>query len=131
MPIHSTRLRTLVPEAYTKVMLTVIAVFLGIIALRPAVKPAPVQAQSDYSYLYVEPGTTSLRKPDGTRQVEGKIVVDMRNGDVWGFPTLSGMGLPYPVDPAHRLPPVSEPMYLGQFDFSNLTPAERQKAFPN
>ena len=36
-----------------------------------------------------------LRKPDGSQQVEGKIVIDMRNGDVWGFATLSGLGLPY------------------------------------
>lgn len=30
-----------------------------------------------------------------------------------------------------RRPPVSEPIYLGQFDFSKITPAEREKAFPN
>jgi hypothetical protein len=36
---------------------------------------------------------------DGSQQVEGKIVIDMRNGDVWGFPTQSGPGLPYPVEP--------------------------------
>jgi hypothetical protein len=58
-----------------------------------------------------------VAKPDGSQQVEGEIVIDMRNGDVWGFPTLSGLGLPYPVDPGRRRPPVSEPMYLGQFDF--------------
>jgi hypothetical protein len=44
-----------------------------------------------------------LREPDGSQQVEGKIVIDMTNGDVRGFPTLSGLGLPYPADPA-RLP---------------------------
>jgi hypothetical protein len=30
-----------------------------------------------------------------------------------------------------RRPPVSEPIYLGQFDFSKITPAEGEKAFPN
>lgn len=30
-----------------------------------------------------------------------------------------------------RRPRVSEPIYLGQFDFSKITPAEREKAFPN
>ena len=75
-------------------MLTVIAVSLGIIAL-PTGGPACRFTQADYSYLYVEPQTTMLRKPDGSQQVEGKIVTDMRNGDVWGFATLSGLGLPY------------------------------------
>jgi hypothetical protein len=36
-------------------------------------------------------------EPDGSQQVEGEIVIDMTNGDVWGFPTLSGLGLPYPA----------------------------------
>ena len=61
---------------------------------RLAAQPAPVHAQADYSYLSVEPQTTMLRKPDGSQQVEAKIVIDMRNGDVWGFATLSGLGLP-------------------------------------
>jgi hypothetical protein len=51
-----------------------------------------------------------LRKPGGSQQVEGKIVIDMRNGEVWGFPTLSGLGLPYPVGPGRRRTPVSEPV---------------------
>ena len=62
---------------------------------RPAARSAPVHAQADDSYLYVEPQTTMLRKPDGSQQVEGKLVIDMRNRDVWGLPTLSGLGLPY------------------------------------
>jgi len=64
-------------------VLAVIAVSLGIIAL-PAGGPAcPVHAQADYSYLSVEPQTTMLRKPDGSQRLEGKIVIDMRKGDVW------------------------------------------------
>jgi hypothetical protein len=99
---------------------------LGIIALRPWIQPAPIQAQSDYSYLYVEPRVTALRKPDGTEQVQGKVMIDMRNGDIWGFPTMSGA--PYPVDAAHTEPPVSYPMYLGRFEFSKMTAAERERA---
>jgi hypothetical protein len=99
-------------------MLTIIAIFLGILAIRPLVQPARVSAQSDYSYLYVEPRTTTLRKPDGTAQVEGKVVIDMRDGSVWGFPTLSSA--PYPVDTTKPEPAVSTPMYLGKFDFSKL-----------
>lgn len=105
-------------DRYTKVVLTLIALFAGIIALRPLVRPAPIHAQSDSSFLYVEPGVTTLRRPDGTAQVEGKMMIDLRTGDIFGFPTL--IGGPYPVDPAHSEPPVSRPMYLGRFDLSQM-----------
>lgn len=49
MTIHSSAIRTLIREAYSRLVLTVIAVSLGIIALRPAAQPAPVHAQADYS----------------------------------------------------------------------------------
>lgn len=106
-------------DLYTKVVLTVIAFLLALIALQPVIRPAVTSAQSGgYPYLYVEPGTASLRKPDGTRRVEGKVVIDMRNGDIWGFPTASSV--PYPVDTTQKDPPVSAPMYLGRFDFSKI-----------
>ena len=103
---------------YTKCVLTVIAILLLILVLPPAVHPPVASAQSDYSYLYVEPRTTILRKPDGSAQMQGKVVIDMRNGNVWGFPTLSSA--PYPVDTTKPQPPVSSPMYLGKFDFSKI-----------
>jgi len=105
-------------DSYLKAVLTLIAVLLGILALRPAMDSIVVKAQSDYSHLYIEPGTTMLRKPDGSRQVKGKVVIDLRSGEAWGFPTLSGA--PYPVDPTTSQPPVSQAMYLGQFDFSSM-----------
>ena len=105
---------------YTDVILTVIAIFLAILAVRPLAAPPAVRAQSgqDYAWLYVEPRTTVLRKPDGTAQAYGKVVIDLRTGDIWGFPTLEGV--PYPVDRTKHDPPVSEPMYLGKFDFSKM-----------
>ena len=99
-------------------MMTVIAVLLAILALRPATDPAPVLAQSGGSSLYVEPGVTMLRKPDGTAQSQGKVIIDLRTGDIYGFPTLSGA--PYPLDSTKPEPPVSEPMYLGRFDLSKM-----------
>jgi hypothetical protein len=107
-------------DRFTKAVLVVIAVFLGMIAFRPVVHPAPVQAQASEAYpFYIEPGYTMLRKPDGTSQVYGKVAVDMRTGDIWGFPTtVQG---PYPIDNAKTVPPKSYPMYLGKFMFSEAT----------
>lgn len=106
-------------DLYTKCVLSVIAILFGVIALRPVAHPRAVAAaSSDYSYLYVEPRVTAIRRPDGGEQVQGKVFIDLRNGDVWGFPTLSGA--PYPVDLTSPQPPVSTPMYLGKFDFSKM-----------
>lgn len=107
-------------DRFTKTMLVVIAGLLGVLALRPIAQPSPVSAQATEGYpFYVEPGYTMIRKPDGTAQYYGKMVVDMRTGDIWGFPTLSQS--PYPIDSAQTKPPKSSPMYLGKFMFSEAT----------
>ncbi|HXK04281.1 MAG TPA: hypothetical protein VMS37_17895 [Verrucomicrobiae bacterium] len=105
-------------NTYTQCVLTAIALLLGMIALRPTTNPVTVHAQSDTSWIYVEPRTTMLRKPNGTGQMQGKVFIDLRTGDIWGFPTLSDA--PYPVDTTKPEPPVSEPMYLGKFDLSKM-----------
>src|SRR5690349_4470181 len=108
-------------DRYSKWVLTVIAAFLGIIALRPAAQPRVVSAAApDYPSFYVEPGVTVIRNPNGVEQVQGKVMIDLRTGNIWGFPTLSGA--PYPVNPMRPEPPVSTPIYLGKFDFSKVTP---------
>ena len=107
-------------DRFTKIMLVVIAALLGILVLRPLAQPTPVRAQAEEGYpFYVEPGYTMLRKPDGTAQMYGKMIIDMRNGDIWGYPTLSQS--PYPIDSAQTKPPVSSPMYLGKFRFDAAT----------
>jgi hypothetical protein len=107
-------------DRFTKAMLIVIAILLGMIAFRPLAHPAPVQAQATEAYpFYLEPGYTMLRKPDGSTQVYGKVVVDMRDGDIWGFPTA--VQSTYPVDVTKTVPPKSHPMYLGKFMFSEAT----------
>jgi hypothetical protein len=107
-------------DRFTKAMLTVVAVLLGMIAFRPIVHPAPVQAEASQAYpFFLEPGYTMLRKPDGTAQVYGKVAVDMRTGDIWGFPTA--VQSTYPIDIAKTVPPKSHPMYLGKFMFSEAT----------
>lgn len=78
--------------------------------------PATVRAQGEG--LYVEPGYTMIRAPDGLTRVKGKIVINLNNGEVWGFPTL--VDGPYPVDLAGNKPPVSKPIFLGTFDLSAM-----------
>jgi hypothetical protein len=102
-----------------RTLLIVIAVFLCFIVLRPQ-SAAKAQAQTLQKFeVYIEPETTTLRTPDGSQQVLGKVVVDLRNGKVWGFPTLGPQ--PYPMDPTQSTPPVSHPIYLGQYDFAAMT----------
>jgi hypothetical protein len=101
-----------------KFLLAVIAVSMSVIALRPCLTPAPVRAQNDAGYpVYVEPGTVMLRAPDGSSQVLGKMVVDLRNGNVWGFPTLSAD--PYPSSSTSS-PVTSHPFLLGKFALADI-----------
>lgn len=106
-----------------KCLLMAIALLLGAIAARPYVVPPTVSAQSlEPSPFFVEPGTTMLRAPDGSRQVLGKVVIDMRNGNVWGFPTLGRE--PYPAPGPTSNLAVSHPFLLGKFALSDM---ENQK----
>lgn len=103
-------------DRLTKFLLTAIAVLLGVLIVRPVFQPVPVRAQASEAYpFFIEPGVTTIRKPDGTAQFFGRMVVDMRNGDIWGFPT--GTQSPYPIDVAQTKPPTSRPVYLGKFLF--------------
>lgn len=106
-------------DFYTKAVLTAIALLLAVLAVRPAVTPLPAHAQSDKPNLYIEPGVTSIRKPDGSGLGDGKMVIDLNTGDIWGFPTMLG-GAPYPVDISVSTGGVSKPVYLGHFEFSAM-----------
>lgn len=107
-------------DRFVKVLLLAIALLLSVVVFRPLIQPPAVRAQSGDGYpFYIEPGYINLRKPDGSMQVYGKMVIDMRNGDVWGFPTWSQS--PYPVDPTQTKPPKSSPIYLGRFAFDQVT----------
>jgi hypothetical protein len=101
---------------YNQFILTAIAILLAVLVVREYETPPTVRAQN--SNLYIEPGYTMLRSPDGLTQVKGKVVINLNSGDIFGFPTL--VDGPYPVDLAGNKPPTSKPMYLGVFDFSSL-----------
>ena len=103
----------------THLLLLIIALALLATALRPYIAPAPVQAQSGAPYpFYIEPGTQMLRAPDGSRQVYGRVVIDLRNGDVWGFPTTTADT--YPVNTVGTTPPTSRPFLLAHFAFGDI-----------
>jgi hypothetical protein len=101
-------------DTYTRIVLTVIALALAVIAFRPLIHPVPAAAQSSSQDLYLEPGVYMLRAPDGMKQQLGKVVVDLHTGKIWGFPTASDT--PYPVRVSGSAPPTSEPFLLGRFD---------------
>jgi hypothetical protein len=101
----------------TIALLLIIAIALVAIAVEPMLAPRPAEAQSTVYPLYIEPGYEMLRTPDGTTQVYGKVVVDMRSGKVWGFPTLAPQS--YPSAGMQNKLPTSRPFELGKFAFED------------
>ena len=101
-------------------LLLIIAGSLAIIAFHSLIAPTAARADSSSQNLYVEPGATVLRAPDGSQQVNGKVVIDMNTGKIWGFPTYGAQ--PYPVDNTRTTPPTSQPIFLGKFDLSAIHP---------
>ncbi len=104
---------------FAKSLLTLIAMSLVAIAMRPYTNPSPVMAESGVSgAIYIEPGTNLLRAPDGSQQVMGKVVVDLRNGNIWGFPTMTQD--PYPTAGANTKPVTSHPFLLGRYALADM-----------
>ena len=103
---------------FVRLLLLVIVLLLGVVAFRPVAQPPSVLAQSGSPYpFWIEPGTFNLRKPDGNT-TWGKIVVDLRTGDVWGFP-IKAQNTPFPVFGQGNSTSVSHPMYLGRMAFED------------
>jgi hypothetical protein len=106
-------------ENLTVALLAIIAVALVAIAVQPMFTPRTAEAQSTLGYpFYIEPGSEMLRAPDGSSQVYGKVVVDMRTGKIWGFPTLAPQS--YPSNGMQNKPPTSRPFELGRFAFEDV-----------
>jgi hypothetical protein len=100
-------------------LLSLIAIALTAIAVRPYVEPAPALAQTTSGRaLYIEPGAQMLRLPNGGGQVYGKVMVDLRTGKVWGFPT--GTLDPYPSYPMDNKPAIAHPVELGRYAFEDI-----------
>jgi hypothetical protein len=100
-------------NATTNLLLAIIALLLFALVISPLRRPEPVLAQTPDVDYFFEPGTFFVRAPDNSQQVYAKVAIDLRNGRVWGFPTLTP--LPYPSDPIYNKPQVSHPFLLGRF----------------
>ena len=87
-------------NVYQNVVLTVITVFLGVLAFKPAVHAPPVFAQTDPRYLYVEPGTTAVRAPDGSSQQTGQGIHRPEDRRHLGIPYVVWSALPGGSDQA-------------------------------
>jgi hypothetical protein len=106
-------------DRVTKILLSVIAIALIAIAIRPYVVPGPAHAQSGAAYpVFIEPGVQMLKTSDGRKQVYGRVVVDLRTGKIWGFPTISTD--PYPFNALNSKPQTSQPFELGRFAFEDM-----------
>jgi hypothetical protein len=106
-------------DSVTKLLLAVIAIALVTIAIRPYTTPGAALAQSGAAYpVFIEPGVQMLKTSDGRKQVYGRVVVDLRTGKIWGFPTITAD--PYPFDALNSKPQTSRPFELGRFAFEDM-----------
>jgi hypothetical protein len=102
-----------------KVLLLAIVILLAVIVARPYVTPITAHADSTAGFpVFIEPGVHMLRAPDNSQRVLGKVVVDLRNGNIWGFPTLQPD--PYPHPGTTRRPPTTRGFLLGRFELSDI-----------
>ena len=107
------------PITTTNILLSIIALLLFAIAIRPFRNPEPVQAQSSRGdALFIEPGVHMLRAPNNRRQELGKVVVDLRTGRIWGFPTNGQQ--PYPMNTVTSTIEVSRPFEIGRFALEDI-----------
>jgi hypothetical protein len=106
-------------DSVTKLLLSVIAMALMAIAIRPYIAPRPAHAQNGAAYpVFIEPGVQMLKSSDGKKQVYGRVVVDLRTGKIWGFPTITTD--PYPFNALNGKPQTSQPFELGRFAFEEM-----------
>jgi hypothetical protein len=105
-------------DLVSKLLLSVIAIALVAIAIRPYMAPGAARAQSTTYPVYIEPGVQMLKTSDGSKQVYGRMVVDLRTGKIWGFPTMTTD--PYPFNALNSKPQTSHPFELGRFAFEDM-----------
>jgi hypothetical protein len=102
---------------YTKITLTMIAIFLGIVALRPLLAPVNARAESTATFAPLQ-FSESLNEFDSKNgRMVGRLAIDLRTGNVYGFPTDGNF---YPRNSLKPGPVVSDPVLLGRFNLDKL-----------
>ena len=96
-----------------KSLLLLAVIFLGIIALRPYLAPPVVRAQSEDVYP-ITFGPSRMITLNGN-VFDGNVVLDLRNGNVWGFPFFAQHS-----DSFDKSLPVSHPVLLGRLALEDL-----------
>jgi len=106
---------------FVKFLLLVIAIFLGIIAVRPYLAPPVVEAQSGGGYpVYFAPGYVSLLDSNG-HNVWGREAIDLRNGNIWGFPGFTQEAF----RPLDNTLPTSHPILLGKYALADMDKVDK------
>lgn len=104
-------------DLYMNIILTAIAVLLGVLALGQLVRPqtAGAEGRIPYTLLQFDQSLSQIQSSKGT--VIGRVAIDLRTGRVYGFPT-DAVG--YPRNPAKEETAMSDPILLGQFNLDKL-----------
>jgi len=105
-------------DIYTKIMLTTIAIFLGILALRPLIAPGNDLEESTAVSAPLQFSENLGEFESKNRRMGGRLAIDLRTGNVYGFPTDGNF---YPRNPLKEGIVVSDPILLGRFNLDKLT----------
>jgi len=65
------------PDSFVRIMLVLIVLFFGLIALKPIFEVSP---EGKFNYVHIFEGYSIVKG----KEVE--LVLDLRNGNLWGFP---------------------------------------------
>lgn len=102
-------------DFFIKAILTTIALLLALIAVR---LPLPSARAADAeNRLQFDPAIEQFGVPGTAASLLGRVAIDTRTGNVYGFPTD---GHPYPYNLQNSQPGIAKPILLGQFDLSSL-----------
>jgi hypothetical protein len=105
-------------DGFVKFLLVVIVILLGIIVLRPYVAPPVVEAQVGGAYypMYISRDVVWLPSPKGGPLVAGRVAIDMRNGNIWGFPGFTQDTF----EILDKVLPTSHPILLGKWALADM-----------
>ena len=105
------------PDVYMKITLTAIAIFLGVVALRPLLAPDNARAESTSAFAPLQFSESLNEFESKNGRMVGRLAIDLRTGNIYGFPTD---GNPYPRNPLKQGVVVSDPVLLGRFNLDKL-----------